>query len=58
MLLHCQHDCCGSPQLYDTSLAWPDPLHTGAYQLLEIISAMLQESGIVHRPKVILALCR
>ena len=41
---------------YICSLAWPDPFRTGAYQL-EIISAALQGSGIVNRPKVILALC-
>ena len=29
------------------SLAWPDPLRTGAYQL-EIISAALRGSGILH----------
>ena len=30
------------------SLAWPDPLRTGAYRL-EIISAVLQGSGILHK---------
>ena len=32
------------------SLAWPDPIRPGAYRL-EIISAGLLGSGIVHRVK-------
>ena len=32
------------------SLAWPDPLRTGAYRL-EIISAVLRGSGTVHSTK-------
>ena len=33
-----------------SSLAWPDPLRTGAYRL-EIISAVLRGSGTVHGTK-------
>ena len=32
------------------SLAWPDPIHPGAYRL-EIISTGILGSGIVHRVK-------
>ena len=32
---------------HESSLAWPDPLRTGAYRL-EIISAALRGSGILH----------
>ena len=39
-------DCCK----WLVSLALPDPLCAGAY-LLEIISAVLRGSGIIHRPK-------
>ena len=39
------------PAIWDTyhhtSLAWPDPFRAAAYRL-EIISAALQGSGIVH----------
>ena len=35
------------------SLTWPDPVHTGTYQM-EIISAVLRGSGTVHSTKILL----
>jgi len=43
--IHTEHTTSSS------SLAWPDPFRAGAYRL-EIISAALQGSGMVHRLKM------
>jgi len=40
----------GGARLNEYSLTWPDPFRAAAYQL-EIISAALQGSGIVHALK-------
>ena len=48
----CEHHVQAISKRYVASLAWPDSLRTGAYRL-EIISAVLQESGVVHSVQAI-----